>query len=132
MPQHFTHSTITGEQVKFGGQTSVQASQTLGIEDKKDVDTLSANGDPSEIDNYFAQLKAEQAKEAEKEQEEEDDDDSEDEEEDFGFEDVMTGSAAATPATSTPTGGDDGRSTKKIKVEDHEESDEDNIEFEDV
>ncbi|KAH8594948.1 hypothetical protein B0O99DRAFT_624005 [Bisporella sp. PMI_857] len=132
MPQHFTHSTITGEQVKFGGQTSVQASQTLGIEDKKDVDTSSANGDPSEIDNYFAQLKAEQAKEAEKEQEEEDDDDSEDEEEDFGFEDVMTGSAAATPATSTPTGGDDGRSTKKIKVEDHEESDEDNIEFEDV
>ncbi len=97
MPVHFTHSTITGEQVKFS-QTS---SHPLSLEaDKKniDLDTPSVNGDGAEIDSYFARLRAEQAKEAEREQEEEDDSDEDDEED---FEDVVPiGSGAATPASS--------------------------------
>lgn len=100
LPVHFTHSTITGEQVKFDGKSGLQSSQSL--EDKKEIGTDSAlaNGDSTEIDDYFARLKAEQAKEAEQEQDEEYETD-EDEEEDF--EDVVpngTGSDAATPASS--------------------------------
>lgn len=103
MPVHFTHSTITGEQVKFTSQPTFQSSQRLEP-DKKDInlDSPSASGDAAEIDDYFARLKAEQAKEAEQEQEEEYETD-EEEEEDVGFEDVVpsgTGSAAATPASS--------------------------------
>lgn len=102
MPLHFTHSTITGEQVKFGSQPSFQSSQFLEP-DKKDIvtDSPSPGGDAAEIDDYFARLKAEQAKEAEQEQEEEFETDEDDE--DVGFEDVVpngTGSTAATPASS--------------------------------
>jgi transcription initiation factor TFIIE subunit alpha len=102
MPLHFTHSTITNEQVKFDSQPSFQSSQFLEP-DKKDIatDSPSPGGDAAEIDDYFARLKAEQAKEAEQEQEEEYETDEDDE--DVGFEDVVpngTGSAAATPASS--------------------------------
>ncbi|KAI6715266.1 hypothetical protein B2J93_3542 [Marssonina coronariae] len=97
MPVHFTHSTITGEQVKFNQGSS----HTSSLEpDKKKIDSnaSSTNGDGAEIDSYFARLRAEQAKEAEREQEEEDDSDEEEEEEDF--EDVVpTGSGAATAAS---------------------------------
>ena len=108
MPIHFTHSTISGEQVKFGSQPSFQSAQSLEL-DKKDLglDTPSVNGDGAEIDDYFARLKAEQAKEAEQEQDEEYETDDEDEV-DLGFEDVVpngTGSGAATP-TSSFGGGD--------------------------
>jgi transcription initiation factor TFIIE subunit alpha len=180
LPVHFTHSTISGEQVKFGQQPSFQASQSLEP-DKKDLglDTPSVNGDGAEIDDYFARLKAEQAKEAEQEQDEEYETDEEDEDD---FEDVVptgTGSGAATPAssigggdskpTSQPSGSgltsalkksgsvsgsatstgvtspvtgpgtpnDDGRPSKKVRIEepapkgDDEESEED-MEFEDV
>lgn len=129
MPHHFTHSTITGEQVKFTGQPTFQTSQSVGV-DQKDVEAISVNGDSAEIDDYFARLKAEQAKEAEQEQDEEGDSDDEEDDEDLGFEDVMTGgSGVGTPAISTP--GDDGRPSKKIKVEEDEESEEE-MEFEDV
>ena len=102
MPLHFTHSTITGEQVKFNSQPAFQPSQLLEP-DKKDIalDSPSPGGDAAEIDDYFARLKAEQEKEAEQEQEEEFETD--DEDEDIGFEDVVpngTGSAVATPASS--------------------------------
>ena len=98
LPVHFTHSTISGEQVKFDPTASTSA--ILSADDKKDVlfDSPSAGGDTTEIDDYFARLKAEQAKEAEQEQEEEyeTDDDEEDE-----FEDVVaTGSGPGTPASS--------------------------------
>ncbi|CZR67261.1 related to transcription initiation factor IIE chain TFA1 [Phialocephala subalpina] len=97
MPVHFTHSTITGEQVKFT-QPSFHSSQSLEP-DKKDLDTPSINGDGAEIDDYFARLKAEQAKEAEREKEEEFETDDEEDEEDF--EDVVaTGSGFGTPASS--------------------------------
>ena len=104
MPVHFTHSTISGEQVKFTGQPSGTSLSQL-TDDKKDValDTPSANGDNAEIDGYFARLKAEQAKEAEQEQDEEYETDDEEDDEEMGFEDVVatgTGSGAATPASS--------------------------------
>ncbi|TVY52565.1 Transcription initiation factor IIE subunit alpha [Lachnellula cervina] len=99
LPVHFTHSTISGEQVKFNGDTTALSSQPREP-DKKDIgfDTPSANGDVEGIDDYFAQLKAAQAKEAEQEKEEEFETD--DEEEDF--EDVIpgTGSGAGTPSSS--------------------------------
>jgi len=112
MPFHFTHSTITNEQVKFAPQPLFQSSQSLEP-DKKDIalDSPSANGDAAEIDDYFARLKAEQAKEAEQEQDEEFETDDEDEE-DLGFEDVVpngTASDAVTPASSF--GGGDLRPT---------------------
>lgn len=98
LPQHFTHSTVTGEQVKFVNQPTI--SDGLPVEtNKKDIkpDTDEAG---TEIDDYFAQLKAAQAKEAEQEQDEEYETDDDDEE---GFEDVIpngTASGAATPASS--------------------------------
>jgi transcription initiation factor TFIIE subunit alpha len=103
LPVHFTHSTISGEQVKFNGDTGLLSSQSLEP-DKKDLrlDTPSANGDLEGIDDYFAQLKAAQAKEAEQEKEEEFETDDEDEE-DMGFEDVIqtgTGSGVGTPTSS--------------------------------
>jgi transcription initiation factor TFIIE subunit alpha len=137
LPQHFTHSTITGEQVKFGQPPLLQASESLEVDSKKGVDTPSANGDEAGIDDYFAQLKAAAAREAEQElDEEEETDDDDDEDEGMDFEDVPTGSGAATPAMSNGGGikdeDDEGRVMKKIKIEpEHEESDED-IEFEDV
>jgi transcription initiation factor TFIIE subunit alpha len=101
MPVHFTHSTISGEQVKFTGQPSTSF-LSQSTDEKKDIalDTSSVNGDSAEIDDYFARLKAEQAKEAEQEQEEEYETDDEEEED---FEDVVptgTGSGAGTPASS--------------------------------
>jgi transcription initiation factor TFIIE subunit alpha len=182
LPVHFTHSTITNEQVKFGQQPAFQSSQSLEPEKKdRGLDTPSVNGDNADIDvdDYFARLKAEQAKEAEQEQDEEYETDEEDEDD---FEDVVptgTGSGAATPAssigggdakpTSQPSGSglmgvlkkggsvsgsgtstgvtspvtgpgtpnEDGRPSKKVRIEepapkgDDEESEED-MEFEDV
>lgn len=126
LPTHFTHSTVTGEQVKFGPQPTYQTSQ-LEV-DKKGGDTPSANGDDAGIDDYFAQLKAEAAREAEKELDEEDTDDEEEEE----FEDVPSGSGAATPAISVSNAGEEEvPAAKKVKIEEREESDED-LEFEDV
>lgn len=104
LPQHFTHSTITGKQVKFDAEQPLFTSSLASLDpDKKDiaaVDTPSMNGDgAAEIDDYFARLKAEQAKEAEQEQDEEFETDEEDEDD---FEDVVpgTGSGAGTPASS--------------------------------
>lgn len=164
LPVHFTHSTISGEQVKFG-VNPLPLSQSTSLEpDKKAIGTPSAVDDGTEIDDYFARLKAEQAKEAEQEQDEEYETD-EDEDED-GFEDVVpnrtstgaatpigvlkksgsvSGSGTSTSATSPVTGpgtpDDDGRPTKKVRIEEpspvpvvkveNEESDED-MEFEDV
>lgn len=178
MPVHFTHSTVTGEQVKFGSQPLPQVSQSQES-DKKDPANDIANGDAAEIDDYFARLKAEQAKEAQQEQDDEYETD--DEEEEIDFEDVApngTGSRAATPASSlgagdfklhlqsatsglngilkrrgsfsgsgTSTGvtspatgpgtpNEEGRNSKRVKIEepatnDEEESEED-IQFEDV
>jgi len=131
LPQHFTHSTITGEQVKFGQQSGFETSQTLEV-DKKGAYTPSANGDEAGIDDYFARLKAEQEREARMELKEEDETD--DEDEDIDFEDVPTGSGAGTPALSFGGGvadEEDEKTVKKVKIEEHEESDED-LEFEDV
>lgn len=99
LPQHFTHSTITGEQVKFDPNSG--PSTLLSVDDKKDViiDDAAANGQSDEIDSYFAQLKADQAKEAALERDEEYETD--DEEEEDEFEDVVpTASGAGTPASS--------------------------------
>lgn len=170
MPVHFTHSTITNEQVKFGTNTLPASESFPSLEpDKKDLDSSYMNGDGAEIDDYFARLKAEQAKEAEQEQDEEyETDDEEEDEEDLGFEDVVpaatpsghgtpvgvlkksgsvSGSGTSTGVTSPVTGpgtpNDDGRSTKRVRIEEpepdtlvsvkveNEESDED-LEFEDV
>lgn len=98
MPVHFTHSTITGERVK--GLEGSGLASSLEANKKNDLDTPSANGDGADIDDYFARLKMEQAREAEQEQQEQDEEES-DEEGDDEFEDVVaTGSGAATPASS--------------------------------
>ncbi|KAG9229219.1 hypothetical protein BJ875DRAFT_475522 [Amylocarpus encephaloides] len=96
MPSHFTHSTVSGEQVKLAHDSSIPSS--LAVDDKKDIalDSPSANAESAEIDDYFARLKAEQAREAEKEQDEEYETDDEEDE----FEDVPTGSGVGTPASS--------------------------------
>jgi transcription initiation factor TFIIE subunit alpha len=97
LPVHFTHSTVTEQRVNFDGVTSTSAFLSKG--EKKDITLTSpsAQDSTSEIEDYFARLKAEQAKEAEQEQEDEyETDDDEDE-----FEDVVaTGSGVGTPASS--------------------------------
>ncbi|KAK0127488.1 hypothetical protein ONS96_007025 [Cadophora gregata f. sp. sojae] len=97
MPMHFTHSTVTGEQVKYGpGASTISTSE---VDKKTDLDTPSGTAEGTEIDDYFARLRAEQAKEAEREQDEEYETDEDDDED---FEDVVpTGSGAATPTSST-------------------------------
>jgi transcription initiation factor TFIIE subunit alpha len=98
LPVHFTHSTISGEQVKFDPNTG--ASAFISTDEKKGafLNSPSAKDDTAEIDDYFARLKAEQAKEAEEEQEEEYETDDEEEDE---FEDVAgTGSGVGTPLSS--------------------------------
>ena len=101
LPVHFTHSTISGEQVKFDAAGNSLASLNSG--DDKKATTPSANGDGAEIDDYFARLKAEQAEEAKREQDDEfETDDDDDEDEDMGFEDVVPTTAAGTPQA-TPT-----------------------------
>ncbi|KAI9742653.1 MAG: hypothetical protein M1818_003794 [Claussenomyces sp. TS43310] len=118
LPAHFTHSTVTGEQVVMTSSVSpLKRSQSVDDEKGKKealVSTPSISGDGAEIDSYFAQLKAEQAREAVKEQEEEfetDDDEEDEDEEDVGFEDVvpngtMPGSDGGTPASSASANGD--------------------------
>ncbi|SZF00933.1 unnamed protein product [Blumeria hordei] len=90
MPVHFTHSTVTGEQVKFGTQPSLSSS-ALETDRKAVGDESSAAIDGAEMDEYFARLKAEQAKEAELEQAEEYETDNEEEDD---FEDVPVSSGA--------------------------------------
>jgi len=111
LPTHFTHSTITGEQVIPGAIPSFKSSQSFeDATEQKDplIVTPSASGDGAAIDSYFAQLKAEQAREAVQEQEDEYETDDEDDDEDLGFEDVVpaTGSGAGTPASSASVNGD--------------------------
>lgn len=164
MPVHFTHSTISGEQVKFDSNSTF--SSLVGGEDKKTITPAVVN-DGTDLDDYFARLKAEQAKEAEKEQEDEFETDDEDEDEDF--EDVPTaagtplpssipigltsalkragsGTASGTstgvtsPATGPGTPNDEGRPSKKVRIEEPEqspskeaeESEEEEMEFENV
>jgi transcription initiation factor TFIIE subunit alpha len=101
MPYHFTHSTITKLPVNAEEEPAFQSSEPLDPDKKNlDLDTPSVNGDGAEIDDYFARLKAEQAREAEQEQDEEYETDDEDDED--GFEDVVQngGSGAGTPASS--------------------------------
>jgi transcription initiation factor TFIIE subunit alpha len=111
MPEHFTHSTVTGEQILPTSTPSFKSSQSF--EDKKDTkDSLTITPsfvDGAEIDSYFAQLKAEQAREAVKQEEEEEE---EDDEEDEEFEDVVpaTGSGIGTPASSASVNGQETKS----------------------
>ncbi|TGO83132.1 hypothetical protein BPOR_0698g00050 [Botrytis porri] len=100
LPQHFTHSTITGEQVKFGSQPTTSVGPAVDANKKYIKPETEGIGEGAEIDDYFAQLKAAQAKELEQEADEEYETDDEEEE---GFEDVIpngTTSGAATPASS--------------------------------
>ncbi|KFZ05510.1 hypothetical protein V501_08297 [Pseudogymnoascus sp. VKM F-4519 (FW-2642)] len=103
LPAHFTHSTVTGEQIIPTSQPAMRSEALEESKDKKDiVTTPSFSGDGAAIDDYFAQLKAEQAREAEKEAEDEfETDEDEDEDEDLGFEDVVpaTGSGVGTPSS---------------------------------
>lgn len=103
LPAHFTHSTVTGEQIIPTSQPAMKSESLEESKDKKDiVTTPSFSGDGAAIDDYFAQLKAEQAREAEKEAEDEfETDEDEDEDEDLGFEDVVpaTGSGVGTPSS---------------------------------
>lgn len=100
LPEHFTHSTITGEQIiPSAAPSSSMLPLSDPTEDKKSiVVTPSFTGEDTAIDDYFEKLKAEQAREAAKEAEEEEfeSDDEEDE-----FEDVVASSA---PATATQSG----------------------------
>ena len=104
MPVHFTHSTVSGEQVKFGSQSSLQTS--IIPDEKKSIgsETPDPSNNSTEIDDYFANLKAQQAKEAAELVKEEEETDSEEEDEE-GFEDVLasgTGTGdAATPASAS-------------------------------
>lgn len=159
LPEHFTHSTITGEQIV---PTSAPAASTMFLvkkdEDEKKIVMPSFGGEGEAIDDYFAQLKAEQAREAEQEAEEEFETDDEDDE----FEDVVpsangAGSAAATPVSalksaeasrrSSPAGGtgaeseESGPPSKRVRISEEkqeelkkvEEADsEEDEEFEDV
>lgn len=162
MPVHFTHSTVTGEQIKFGNQSGFSSSALEN--DKKNVfdDSSNAN-DSAEMDEYFARLKAEQAKEAEREQEEDEEDETDDEIED-DFEDIPVGSGVdsssrdiksasesgsgnsgalkrsissnlSSPLTRPGTPSDE-RKTKKPKTEvtsiKEEELSDEDIEFEDI
>lgn len=175
MPAHFTHSTVTGEQVIMADPTSNARIGPLDeSKDKKDglITTPSylAEGETSISDSYFEQLKAEQAREAAQEREEEFETD---DEEDDEFEDVVpngglgVSSGVETPASSasaalpsalkkggTPSSGtstgvpspatgpqtpDSGRAAKRVRIEEpgpavkpEEESEEDDVEFEDV
>ncbi len=102
LPVHFTHSTISGEQVKFDPNAQPGHHPTGFPNADKKPTLVTSSGDGADIDDYFARLKAETAKERELEQAEEYETD--DDEDDDGFEDVMpdgTGSAAATPASSS-------------------------------
>ncbi len=114
MPAHFTHSTVTGEQILPTSTSPLKSSQSFeDTKDKKDaLITTPSNVDGAEIDSYFAQLKAEQAREAVKEQEEELETDDEDDEEDLGFEDVVpaVGSGVGTPASSASANGQETKS----------------------
>lgn len=175
MPAHFTHSTVTGEQVIMTDPTSnAKIGSADESKDKKDAlattPMLSGEGETSISDSYFEQLKAEQAREAAQEREEEFETDEDDEDE---FEDVMpnggvgVSSGVGTPASSasaplpsalkkggTPSSGtstgvpspatgpqtpESGRAAKKVRIEEptvtvkaEEESEEDDVEFEDV
>lgn len=165
MPVHFTHSTISGEQVKFDANS--MHSSLSGGEVKKAI-TPTAVSDGADIDDYFARLKAEQAKEAEREQDDEFETDDEDEDEDMGFEDVPTavgtplpssipagltsalkragsGTVSGTstgvtsPATGPGTPNEEGRPSKRVRIEEpeqatvkEEEESEEDMEFEDV
>ncbi|KAI1001900.1 hypothetical protein K3495_g6303 [Podosphaera aphanis] len=146
MPVHFTHSTVTGEQVKFGTQPTLTSS-SQEIDKKVIVDEPLGNIDGTEMDEYFARLKAEQAREAENERAEEDETDEEDEDD---FEDVPVTSGVetsslrdtkpATEAKSLKRSASDltsGTTVKKVKVEkpqdkEEDEDEEEEIEFEDV
>jgi transcription initiation factor TFIIE subunit alpha len=100
LPTHFTHSTVTGEAILPHSNLPLKGEEEG--KDKKDVlATTPSIVDGAEIDDYFAQLKAEQAREAVKQEEELETDD-DDDDEDFGFEDVVpaAGSEAGTPASS--------------------------------
>ncbi|CAG8977535.1 hypothetical protein HYALB_00008716 [Hymenoscyphus albidus] len=100
LPVHFTHSTISGEQVKFDQNSTLPTSHS--VDDKKNVatDEATTNGQNAEIDDYFARLKAEQDEEAAKDQNDEYETDDEDDEEEE-FEDVVPpASNTATPASS--------------------------------
>lgn len=98
MPAHFTHSTVTGEAIRPDSAPTIKAQPT---DDKKDVMIgTDAAESGAEIDDFFAQLKKQQAEEALKEEAEEfETDDSEDE-----FEEVVPGgsqgSKVGTPASS--------------------------------
>jgi transcription initiation factor TFIIE subunit alpha len=100
LPAHFTHSTVTGEQIIPAAPGLSLGPTVEESKDKKDiVTTPSLVTDGAAIDDYFAQLAAEQKREAEQEAEEEEEDD--DDEDDMGFEDVIPTSQAATPSSTT-------------------------------
>ncbi|RKF54423.1 Transcription initiation factor IIE subunit alpha [Golovinomyces cichoracearum] len=162
MPVHFTHSTVTGEQVKFGNQASFSASNQE-IDKKSTVDDFSTGIDGAEMDEYFSRLKAEQERENSREQAEEDETDEECEED---FEDVpvdsgpelkkssatgndplitlkrsasSSNSAASTNVNSPMTGSETpshDRPSKMAKIDvlitQEEDESEEDVEFEDV
>ena len=112
LPAHFTHSTVTGEAILPTSTPSFTTSPTFDEhKDKKDI-TSSFAGNGAEIDDYFAQLKAEQAREAINAEEFESDEE-EDDEGDLGFEDVVParedgtgfGSIIGTPMSSASVNG---------------------------
>lgn len=106
MPVHFTHSTITGEQVKGLNQVPSLPTKSVTSDNKKPSPDTADNSFGTDLDeaNYFERLKAEAAAEAAREQEEEYETDDEDDDEDMGFEDVVptaVASGAGTPASSS-------------------------------
>ncbi|RKF59543.1 Transcription initiation factor IIE subunit alpha [Erysiphe neolycopersici] len=114
MPVHFTHSTVTGEQIKFGNKSSTSLSLQEG--DKKSVVDEYTAIDGAEMDEYFLRLKAEQAREAEREKAEEEETDDEDNEEDFEDVAVNLKSENLSDTDVKPSGSkfEDSKSLKRI------------------
>ncbi|KFA62780.1 hypothetical protein S40285_07551 [Stachybotrys chlorohalonatus IBT 40285] len=160
LPSWMSNSTVTGE--SFAGETAAGISTVKAVPGARQTNpgSLVDKQASAQIDDIFEKLKAEQAAErareaAEEEEEEEEEEEGEygseeEEEDDLGFEDVpATGNASSLgtpnpPAIKREASGDmsregdsgDERQAKKVKVEPHikkeEDSDEDELEFEDV
>jgi transcription initiation factor TFIIE subunit alpha len=152
LPEWMSNSTVTGQSFSSGARNL--PSKGPEDSDTKDVSLPISftEREHTDIDNYFAQLKAEQAEAARKELEEEEYGSEEEEEDEGDFEDVLDATShAAGDAMATASLGDSRhisttgslqedseRHIKRVKVEppkeaaEEENESEEDMEFEDV